>query len=54
MKQWLNSLTTRELSTWIKAFDNFQNNLLLKFVDNSPNEEDLIYAKKLLKKRKAN
>ena len=54
MKQWLNTLNDKELSKWIKAFDNFENNLLLKFIDNSPNKEDLIYAKKILKERKGN
>ena len=53
MEQWLKTLTIKELSTWIKNFDNFKNNLLLKFVDNSPNEEDLKTAKKILKNKRA-
>tara|TARA_R100001086_G_scaffold196212_1_gene113014 strand:- start:1315 stop:1518 length:204 start_codon:yes stop_codon:yes gene_type:complete len=53
MEQWFKSLSIKELSTWIKNFDNFENNLLLKFVDNSPNKEDLKTAKKILKNKRA-
>jgi|TARA_R100000084_G_scaffold72194_1_gene32171 hypothetical protein len=53
MEKWLKTLSIKELSTWINNFDNFQNNLLLKFVDNSPNEEDLKTAKKILKNKRA-
>ena len=53
MEKWFKTLSIRELTTWINNFDNFQNNLLLKFVDNSPNEEDLKTAKKILKNKRA-
>ena len=53
MEKWFKTLSIKELSTWINNFDNFQNNLLLKFVDNSPSEEDLKKSKTILKNKRA-
>ena len=53
MEKWFKTLSIKELSTWINNFDNFKNNLFLKFVDNSPTEEDIKTAKKILKNKRA-
>jgi len=53
MEKWFKTLSIKELSTWINNFDNFKNNLFLKFVDNQPTEEDIKTAKKILKNKRA-
>ena len=52
MEQWLKSLTIKELSTWIKNFDN---STLSEFLNTNhkPTREDLKTAKKILKNKKA-
>ena len=50
MEKWFKTLSIKELSTWIKNFDNSTLNQLL---DNQPSEEDLKTAKKILKNKRA-
>ena len=52
MEEWFKTLTIKELSTWIKNFDN--SNLLNQFLDNQPTDEDINIAKKILKNKIAN
>ena len=46
MEKWFKTLSIKELSTWIKNFDN---STLNQFLDNHPSEEDLKMDKKILK-----
>ena len=48
MEKWFKTLSIKDLSTWIKNFDNSTFNQLL---DNQPSEEDLKTAKKILKNK---
>ena len=50
MEKWFKTLSIKDLSTWIKNFDNSTLNQLL---DNQPSEEDLKKAKKILKNKRA-
>ncbi len=50
MEKWFKTLSIKDLSTWIKNFDNSTLNQLL---DNQPSEEDLKTAKKILKNKRA-
>jgi len=50
MDKWFKSLSIKELSTWIKNFDN---STLNQFLDNQPTDEDIKTAKKILKNKKA-
>lgn len=50
MEKWFKTLTIKELSTWIKNFDNFSLN---QFLNNGPTDEDIITAKKILKNKRA-
>ena len=43
MESWFKTLTIKELSTWIKSFDN---STLGYFLDNQPSELDIKAAKK--------
>ena len=43
MEKWFKTLSIKELSTWIKNFDNSTHN---QFLDNQPSEEDIKTAKK--------
>jgi hypothetical protein len=51
MKEWFKTLSIKELSTWIKNFDN--SSLLNQFLDNQPTDEDINIAKKILKNKRA-
>jgi hypothetical protein len=46
MRNFFESCTVKELSTWIKHFDNYS--LLNNFIDNAPSVEDIKLAKKIL------
>ena len=46
MRNFFESCTAKELSTWIKHFDNYS--LLNNFIDNAPSVEDIKLAKKIL------
>lgn len=48
MEEWFKTLTIKELSTWVKNFDN---STLNQFLDNQPNEKDLKTAKRILKNK---
>ena len=50
MEKWFKTLSIKELSTWVKNFDN---STLNQFLDNQPSEEDLKMAKKILKNKRA-
>jgi hypothetical protein len=50
MEKWFKTLTIKELSTWIKNFDN---STLHHFLNNVPSDEDIITAKKILKNKRA-
>ena len=50
MEKWFKTLSIRELSTWVKNFDN---STLNQFLDNQPTEEDIKTAKKILKNKRA-
>ena len=50
MESWFKTLTIKELSTWIKNFDN---STLNQFLANGPSDEDIITAKKILKNKRA-
>ena len=50
MEKWFKTLTIKELSTWIKNFDN---STLNQFLDNQPTSEDIKTAKRILKNKKA-
>ena len=50
MEQWFKSLTIKELSTWIKNFDNSSLN---QFLNNGPTDEDIITARKILKNKRS-
>ena len=47
MEKWFNSLSIKELNTWIK---NFENSSI--FLGNQPSNEDIAKAKEILKKKK--
>ena len=51
MEKWFKTLSIKELSTWVKNFDN---STLNQFLDNQPTEEDIKTAKKILKNKRAN
>ena len=46
MEKWFNSLSIRELRTWIKNFENCS-----IFLGNQPSDEDIAKAKEILKKK---
>jgi hypothetical protein len=50
MENWFKTLSIKELSTWIKNFDN---SILGQFLDNQPTEDDIRTAKKILKNKRA-
>ena len=50
MESWFKTLTIKELSTWIKSYDN---STLGYFLDNQPSELDIKAAKKILKNKRA-
>ena len=50
MEKWFKTLSIKELSTWIKNFDN---STLNQFLDNQPTSEDMKAAKRILKNKKA-
>ncbi len=50
MEKWFKTLSIKDLSTWIKNFDN---STLNQFLDNQPTEEDIKTAKKILKNKRA-
>jgi len=50
MKNFFKSLSIKELQVWINKFDNHK--LLNQFLDNSPSEEDIKLAKKILKNKR--
>lgn len=50
MEKWFKTLSIKELSTWIKNFDN---SILSQFLDNQPTEDDIRAAKKILKNKRA-
>mgnify|MGYP003130173808 CR=1 FL=1 len=50
MEKWFKTLSIKELSTWVKNFDNSTLNQLL---NDQPSEEDLKTAKKILKNKRA-
>lgn len=50
MEKWFKTLTIKELSTWIKNFDN---STLNQFLNNQPTDDDIKTAKKILKNKKA-
>ena len=50
MESWFKTLTIKELSTWIKNFDN---STLNQFLANQPSENDIKAAKKILKNKRA-
>ena len=50
MESWFKTLTIKELSTWIKNFDN---STLNQFLANQPSNDDIKAAKKILKNKRA-
>tara|TARA_B100001939_G_C16749024_1_gene533090 strand:+ start:423 stop:572 length:150 start_codon:yes stop_codon:yes gene_type:complete len=46
MEKWFNSLSVKELRTWIK---NFENSSI--FLGNQPSDEDIAKAKEILKSK---
>jgi len=50
MEKWFKTLKIKELSTWVKNFDN---STLNQFLDNQPTDEDIKTAKKILKNKRA-
>ena len=50
MEKWFKTLSIKELSTWIKNFDN---STLNQFLDNQPTSEDIKTAKRILKNKQA-
>ena len=50
MEKWFKTLKIKELSTWVKNFDN---STLNQFLDNQPTNEDIKTAKKILKNKRA-
>ena len=50
MESWFKTLSIKELSTWIKNFDN---SILGQFLDNQPTNDDIKAAKKILKNKRA-
>ena len=50
MEKWFKTLSIKELSTWVKNFDN---STLNQFLDNHPTSEDIKTAKRILKNKKA-
>jgi len=50
MEKWFKTLSIKELSTWVKNFDNSTFNM---FLDNQPSNQDIMVAKKILKNKKA-
>ena len=51
MENWFNSLSIKELRTWIK---NFENSNLGMFLDNQPTEKDILKAKEILNEKRNN
>ena len=52
IEQWFKTLSIKELSTWIKNFDNSTLSEFLKR-NHKPTREDIKTAKKILKNKKA-
>ena len=52
MEQWFKTLTIKELSTWIKNFDNTTLSEFLN-TNHKPTKEDIKTAKKILKNKRA-
>ncbi len=52
MKEWLKTLTTKELKTWLRNMERYP--LLNYFTDNGPSNEDLAIARTELKNRRVN
>ena len=52
MKEWLKTLTTKELKTWLRNMERYP--LLNYFTDNGPSDEDLAIARTELKNRRVN
>tara|TARA_R100000963_G_scaffold23504_1_gene16252 strand:- start:337 stop:531 length:195 start_codon:yes stop_codon:yes gene_type:complete len=50
MEKWFKTLSIKELSTWVKNFDNSSLN---QFLDNQPTDEDINIAKKILKNKRS-
>ena len=50
MEKGFKTLSIKELSTWVKNFDN---STLNQFLDNQPTSEDIKTAKRILKNKKA-
>ena len=50
MEKWFKTLSIKELSTWIKNFDN---SMLNQFLANQPSDDDIKAAKKILKNKRA-
>ena len=50
MEKWFKTLSIKELSTWVKNFDN---STLNQFLDNQPTSEDIKTAKRILKNKKS-
>ena len=50
MEKWFKTLSIKELSTWVKNFDNSSLN---QFLDNQPTDEDINTAKKILKNKRS-
>ena len=52
MKQWFKTLTIKQLSTWIKNFDNPTLSEFLN-TNHKPTREDIKTAKKILRNKRA-
>jgi len=50
MEKWFKTLSIKELSTWIKNFDN---SILNQFLANQPSDDNIKIAKKILKNKRA-
>lgn len=50
MEKWFKTLSIKELSTWVKNFDN---STLNQFLDNQPTSEDIKTAKRILKNKRS-
>tara|TARA_Y100000401_G_C8221783_1_gene173681 strand:- start:24 stop:173 length:150 start_codon:yes stop_codon:yes gene_type:complete len=48
MKEWFNTLSTKELKTWIKMMDSPVN----KFLNSDNQNKNILIAKEILKERK--
>ena len=51
MENWFNSLSIKELRTWIK---NFENSHLGMFLDNQPTEKEILKGKEILNEKRNN